>query len=244
MDGRAVGASTTTRERWRISARASRDRRRSSSAHGGANRSPFALGYTGQGAHGGALVWSGGQRSWWERITLDEGKVTVSSKSLKFDPIEEARRQWIEHGWEDAALGMSVVTSIFRAQQIYLARIDAVLRPLALTFARFEVLSLLNFTRGGSMPMSKIGNRLQVHPTSVTNSVDRLESQGFVRRVRHATDRRTTLVEILPIGRDTLARATADLNHAVFSNFGVSPSDARQLFSIVRGLRLSEGDFE
>ena len=168
----------------------------------------------------------------------------MSSKSLKFDPIEEARRQWIEHGWEDAALGMSMVTSIFRAQQIYLARIDAVLRPLALTFARFEVLSLLNFTRGGSLPMSKIGSRLQVHPTSVTNSVDRLESQGFVRRVRHATDRRTTLVEILPAGRDTLARATADLNQTVFSNFGVSPSDARQLFSIVRGLRLSEGDFE
>jgi DNA-binding MarR family transcriptional regulator len=166
------------------------------------------------------------------------------SKPLNFDPIEEARRQWIEHGWEQAADGMAVVTSVFRAQQIFLARIDVVLRPFDLTFARFEVLTLLSFTKGGSLPMSKVGSRLQVHPTSVTSSVDRLEVQGYVRRLPHATDRRTTLVQILPVGRRTLGRAATALNKQVFSDLGICSADANMLIAIVRALRASERDFE
>lgn len=54
----------------------------------------------------------------------------TSGRSLDSDPIEEARRQWIAHGWGSAADGMAAVTSIVRAQQIVLQRIDTVLRPL------------------------------------------------------------------------------------------------------------------
>ena len=42
---------------------------------------------------------------------------------------------------------------------------------------------LLGFSREGALPLGKAGARLQVHQTSVTNAVDRLEAQGFVRRV-------------------------------------------------------------
>jgi len=66
------------------------------------------------------------------------------------------------------------VTSVMRAQQVLLARVDAVLSPFGLTFARFEVLMLLQFSRSGALPLSRIGQRLQVHPASVTNAIDRL----------------------------------------------------------------------
>jgi predicted transcriptional regulator len=118
------------------------------------------------------------------------------TRPLSFDPIEEARHQWILHGWPKAADGMAAITSVMRAQQIYLARIDTVLRPFDLTFARFELLTLLSFAKAGSLPMNKSSVRLQVHPTSVTNSVDRLEAQGLVQRLAHHTDRRTTLSKI------------------------------------------------
>jgi DNA-binding MarR family transcriptional regulator len=167
-----------------------------------------------------------------------------SSRPLAFDPIEEARRQWIERGWGDVAEGMAAVTSVIRAQQIYLARIDAVLRPFDITFARFELLTLLSFTRTGSLPMNKVGARLQVHPTSVTSSVDRLETQGLVQRIPHPTDRRTTLVEILRPGRTLVAKATVDLNERVFAAPGISPVDARRLITILRRLRLDERDFD
>lgn len=167
----------------------------------------------------------------------------TASKPLEFDPIDEARRQWVAHGWADAAEGMALVTSIFRAQQIYLARIDAVLRHFELSFARFELLTLLSFTKSGALPMNKIGRRLQVHPTSVTSTVDRLEAQGFASRRPHPSDRRTTLVEISPAGRHALRGATRSLNEKVFAAPDVSSDDGGTLFAVLRSLRISEGDF-
>src|ERR671929_617351 len=140
------------------------------------------------------------------------------ARRLPFDPVAEARRQWVEHGWGEAADGMAAVTSLMRAQQIVSARVEEVLRPYALTFARYEVLMLLLLSRRGSLPMARVGERLQVHPASVTNAVDRLEGQGFVRRVPHPTDRRTTLVELTDAGRAVAAKATDELNASVFAH--------------------------
>ncbi|WP_349828047.1 MarR family winged helix-turn-helix transcriptional regulator [Brevibacterium litoralis] len=142
-----------------------------------------------------------------------------------FDPIEESRKQWIAHGWTDEAPGMTLVTSIMRAHQLLLGRVDRTLRPFELTFSRYEVLQLLSFTKRGSLPMNKITRRLQVHATSTTNSVDRLEKAGLVARRPHPTDGRTTLIEITEAGRDLAAQATHALNADVFSSPGL-PADA------------------
>jgi DNA-binding MarR family transcriptional regulator len=164
-------------------------------------------------------------------------------KPLAFDPITEAHRQWIEHEWTTASDGMALVTSIMRVQQIFLSRVDKVLRTYGLTFARFELLSLVSFTRSGALPLSKAGDRLQVHPTSITNSVDRLEADGLVRRRPHETDRRMTLVEILPAGRGLVAQATTALNEKVFCQLGVPETEASTLFELLRNIRFNEGDF-
>jgi DNA-binding MarR family transcriptional regulator len=165
------------------------------------------------------------------------------SRPLNFDPIIEARRQWDAHGWEDAGDGMAAITSVVRAQQLFLSRIDAVLRPLDLTFARYEVLMLLVFSRRGSLPLNKIGARLQVHPTSVTNAVDRLEQQDLIKRVPHPSDRRTTLAEILPSGRELALRATRALNDEVFRQPGMSKQDLGRLVEVLQRFRESAGDF-
>ena len=165
-------------------------------------------------------------------------------RHLAFDPIAEARRQWSAHGWDSAAEGMAAVTSIFRAQQIYLAMIDERLRPFGLTFARYEVLMLLSFSRTGSLPLNKVGSRLQVHPTSVTNAVDRLEATGLLRRVPHPTDRRTTLAEILPAGRALALEATEAVNAAVFDDPHLDGADVGSLVEILARLRHRAGDFE
>jgi len=161
---------------------------------------------------------------------------------LPFDPIDEARRQWTAHGWADAAEGMAAVTSIMRAHQIMTARIDAQLRPLGLTFARYEVLMLLQFSREGALPLSKVGGRLQVHPTSVTNSVDRLEADGLVRRLPHPTDRRITLVEITDDGR-ARADLSTDAVNSVFENPGLEQAKIARLVTLLSELRRGAGDF-
>ena len=154
------------------------------------------------------------------------------------DPIAEARRQWQEHGWSGAAEGMATVTSIIRAQQVLLQRVEEHLAPFDLSFARFELLRLLAFTRHGELPLGKLGARLQVHPTSITSAVNRLETQGLVERHPHPTDGRTTLAVITDAGRDVVERATKALNDEVFSAIGLTERESTQLYKLLEKLRL------
>jgi DNA-binding MarR family transcriptional regulator len=163
-------------------------------------------------------------------------------KPLPFDPIAEARRQWERHGWAAAAPGMAAVTSIQRVQQIFQGRVDAALAPHGLTFARYEVLALLSFTRTGALPLGKIGSRLQVHPASVTNAIDRLEQQRLVRRVPNPTDGRGTLAEITDDGRRVHAAATVALN-AVFESTGLTVEQLDTLVGLLERVRAASGDF-
>src|SRR3954453_4312630 len=132
---------------------------------------------------------------------MKEGARRTPSPPLAADPIDLARSRWCDEGWTGAADGMSVVTSIMRVQQVLLARVETILRPLSLTFARYEVLMLLRFSRKGCLPVGKIGERLQVHPASVTNAVHRLEQDGFVVRTPNPSDGRSVLAEITSTGR-------------------------------------------
>lgn len=158
------------------------------------------------------------------------------------DPIAEAKRQWLAHGWVDAADGMEMVTSLVRVHQLLDERIDAVLRPLGLTFARYEVLRLLAFTRHGSLPMTRLGSLLQVHPASVTNAVDRLETQGFATRERDDHDRRVVRAAITRAGTEVVERATLGLNAAVFAVPGLSATDVATLTTALTDYRRQAGD--
>lgn len=158
------------------------------------------------------------------------------------DPIVEAHRQWVAHGWADAADGMAMVTSVVRAQQLLLERIDAVLRPRGLTFARYEVLRLLSFAREAAMPMSRLGSLLQVHPTSVTSAVDRLVGQGYVERVRGDADKRVVRAVLTEDGRQAVEGATAALNSEVFEAPGLPEGDVRELTDRLTALRTGLGE--
>lgn len=138
---------------------------------------------------------------------------------------------------------MAAITSIMRAHQIVLARVEPVLKPFDISFARYEVLMLLTFSSRGSLPMRIIGSRLQVHQTSVTNAVDRLEGAGLVRRVSHPSDRRTTLVEITEAGRSLANRATESLNQEVFADLGLRTEQVHALIDTLAAFRLASGDF-
>ena len=162
---------------------------------------------------------------------------------LAFDPIDEARSQWSRRWEPDVSDAMAAATSIMRAQQVVLAAVDGALRPFGLTFARYEGLVLLLHSRRGVLPLGKMGQRLMIHPTSVTNIIDRLEQQGLVRRVPHPTDGRTTLAELTDEGRALAKRATGAVNQVAFGLDELSADDLEDLIRIIRKLRVSVGDF-
>ena len=158
------------------------------------------------------------------------------------DPIREAQRQWVAHGWADAADGRAMVTSVVRAKLLLRERIDAALRPLELTFARYEVLQLLAFARSGSMPMTRLGSLLQVHPTSVTSAVGRLVAQGYVERVRSEDDRRVVRAVLTDAGRAAVEKATEALNAQVFEQPGLPGPEVTRLTEQLTRLRAGLGE--
>jgi DNA-binding MarR family transcriptional regulator len=163
------------------------------------------------------------------------------SRKLPFDPIDEAARQWGKR-W-DAVPQMHAVTSLMRVHQLVLGQLDEILRPHGLTFARYEALVLLVFSREGALPLGKMGERLQVHATSVTSLVDRLESAGLVVRRRHPEDGRAVLAEITDEGRATVERATADLVAARFALSSLTDEQLGDLSTLLRPVREDAGDF-
>ena len=160
---------------------------------------------------------------------------------LPFDPIDEAADQWARR-WEGVPQ-MHAVTSLMRVQQLVLGRLDALLKPHGLTFARYEALVLLVFSSRGSLPLGKMGERLQVHPTSVTSIVDRLEAAALVVRRRHPDDGRAVLAEITPAGREAVEVATADLVGAEFGLGALDESGLRALSDLLRPVRKAAGDY-
>ncbi len=160
---------------------------------------------------------------------------------LPFDPIARAADRW-EETWGPSS-AMRVATSIMRAQQILLARYDELLKPHGLTFARYEVLVLLRFSRYGALPLGRIGERLMVHPTSVTNSIDRLEKAQYVERRPNPRDRRGTFAAITETGLAVVEEATADLMAADFGLGCLDEAARQRIVDDLTALRIDARDF-
>jgi DNA-binding MarR family transcriptional regulator len=165
------------------------------------------------------------------------------AQPLSFDPIAEAQRQWERHWGAEPVPAMAAVTSIMRVQQLLTARLNTLLRHWELTFARYEALMLLYYSRHGSLPLGKMGARLQVHPTSVTNTIDGLERLGLARRAQHERDRRTTLASITPKGREVAEAATTVLNREHFGTAPLDRDELETLFAVLRRVREDADDF-
>jgi DNA-binding MarR family transcriptional regulator len=161
--------------------------------------------------------------------------------TLPFDPIDEAARHWAAR-WEGVEQ-MRAVTSVMRAHQLLLTELDGRLRPYHLSFAGYEALVLLAFSRRGSIPLGKMGERLQVHPTSVTSIVRRLVAAGYVERRPHPSDGRAALAVLTAAGRDVVERATADLVGAEFGLGALDEAALRRLTEVLRPVRRAAGDF-
>ena len=160
---------------------------------------------------------------------------------VSFDPIAEAHRQWSTR-WPQHADHMAAVTSVMRVQQLLLSRVEDVLKPYGLTFALYEALRLLAFSRTGALPMGKMGTRLMVHPAAITNAIGKLEQRGLVKRSMSPADRRVVLAAITPTGRALAEEATDALNQADFGLPGLTAEQAAALTDALQRVRGVTGD--
>src|SRR6478672_11524237 len=186
-------------------------------------------------------------RSCWQ-VTRASGRRGYSATVplLPFDPIERAGVLWEKHSPGEPTevyAAMRAVTSIMRAQQVLIGELDGLLKPYGVTFSRYEALVLLSFARDGALPLSKVGERLQVHATSVTNVIDRLEAAGLVRREPNPRDGRGILAVITEDGREVVRAATERMHAARFGMSALDDAGLNQLYAVLRELRLAADDF-
>lgn len=165
----------------------------------------------------------------------------TTREPLPFDPVARGAEHWAERYPEVAR--MRAVTALMRVHQLVLTELDEVLKPFGLTFARYEVLVLLSFSRTGSLPLGKIGERLQVHATSVTPLVQRLAAAGLIDRTRHPDDGRAVLATLTEKGRRVLAETTEAIVARQFGLGAISEDQSDDLNAILAHIRLSAGDF-
>lgn len=101
-----------------------------------------------------------------------------------------------------------------------------------LTIARLRLLWTLETQ--GSMIGSELKDALGITARSVTSLVDALETEGYVQREPHPDDRRATLVELTPSGRQAVQAAQRDHRERAAVLFEhLDPDDQQALLRIM-----------
>jgi DNA-binding MarR family transcriptional regulator len=81
-----------------------------------------------------------------------------------------------------------------------------------------------------------------VHPTSVTNAIDRLVAAGYVDRRPNPNDGRGVLAGITAEGRAVVETATTALTDLDFGLGDLPEAERAELFDILKRVRLGAGD--
>jgi len=112
---------------------------------------------------------------------------------------------------------------------------DAQMGGTGLSPARVRLLSVLHCD--GPQTMGVLGERLGVTARNITTLVDALEGDGSVRRLPHPTDRRATVVELTPAGREAVERCFGPFVEALSGLFNELPeADRRELVRLLEAV--------
>lgn len=103
---------------------------------------------------------------------------------------------------------------------------------LGLTQAQWSAISHLH--RDPGLTQAALAERLEVHPVTVTQLLDRMEKAGWIRREAHATDRRAQCVHLTESTEPVLAElgrlAGQTREHALH---GLNESERRQFEALL-----------
>jgi MarR family 2-MHQ and catechol resistance regulon transcriptional repressor len=89
----------------------------------------------------------------------------------------------------------------------------------------------------GPLPIKDLGAKVLLTSGSITTAVDRLEQRGLVERGNDANDRRSRIVRLTPVGRQTIRKAFAEHKLAMEqAASGLSLQDRVKLIDLLRRL--------
>jgi DNA-binding MarR family transcriptional regulator len=109
--------------------------------------------------------------------------------------------------------------AFLHAAQRVESRLDGELAKSGLSLSKLAILE--NLVRAGEpLPLSRLAERISCVKSNVTQLVDRLESEGLVKRLNDPKDRRSTLASITREGRRLHGTGTQTMERVERELFG------------------------
>lgn len=183
----------------------------------------------------------------WSTMEIDTGHGFTDSEEIGVDsaspalhdPVFSAASSW-ELRWPERNR-MQTATELMHAHRLLITDLDERLRPLGLTFARYEVLLLLFFDRRGALPLVELTDRLQVEASSSFTTVRWLEDNELIERVLEPGPDGEVFAEITPKGRALTDRASRIVADARFGLGSMTEPDCHQLAELLARQRRARG---
>jgi MarR family transcriptional regulator for hemolysin len=117
------------------------------------------------------------------------------------------------------------------------ARLEEALKSVGLSAAKYKVLSQIAKSKE-PVPLRLLAEEQQCVASNVTTLVDRLETDGLVRRVDDPADRRSKRAELTELGKEKAedgARVVAEVEAAFAESLG--PTERLALAKVLSSLR-------
>ncbi|WCE39635.1 PH domain-containing protein [Brevibacterium sp. BDJS002] len=168
----------------------------------------------------------------------EEFRIGSASPALN-DPVSMAASAW-EMRWPERDR-MQTATELMRAYRFLIDSLDEKLRPLGLTYARYEALLLLFFDQRGALPLVELTDQLQVDTSSSFSTVRWLEDNDLLERALEPGDDGEVFAEITPKGRALTDRASQIVADARFGLDTMSDAECRQLTNMLARHRRIRG---
>src|SRR5690348_16638150 len=114
---------------------------------------------------------------------------------------------WLYHSHMNNAVASAMVQAAHRVE----ARLEEALAGVGLSIAKFETLSIL-VSQDRPISLSELASKLVCVRSNVTQLVDRLETEGLVKRGDDPADRRAVRAEVTALGRKRQKAGTPVVN--------------------------------
>jgi DNA-binding MarR family transcriptional regulator len=99
----------------------------------------------------------------------------------------------------------AAVLAVFKTSSWLLHEVSPVFAEHRITPTRFDALEALS-RHGGTARPAELRDTLHLPAQTITSVLDQLQAAGLVKRSPHPRDRRSTIAEITPAGRETVDR--------------------------------------
>ncbi len=131
--------------------------------------------------------------------------------------------------------GVHVWLVLWKATRVLEAHGHRSIASLNMGLSDFGVLEAL--LHKGPLPIKDLGAKVLLTSGSITTAVDRLEERGLVERGNDANDRRSRIVRLTTVGRQTIRKAFAEHKLAMEqAASGLSLQDRARLIDLLRRL--------